>query len=71
MTAWVVTSEELRNYSFLIGVYDSQAKAQAAAMQYLKDYGFTDTYYEEGERSEWWSDKYSDSAVVIERTQIV
>ena len=73
MNVWVVTSEELGNYSFLIGVYDSQEKARTAATQYLKDLGYTDVdiNYEEDEISEYWNDKYSDDAVIIEHTRLV
>ena len=73
MNVWVVTFEELNNYSHLIGVYDSQEKARAAAKQYLENMGWADDYtdYGKDDISEGWSDKYSDNAVVIERTKIM
>ena len=73
MNVWVVTFEEFRNYSSLIGVFDSQEKARAAARQYLKDLGYTDNDfdYDEDGISEYWSNIRSDRTMIIERTQIV
>jgi len=71
MIVWVVTFEEFANYSTLVGVYDSQEKARTAAMQYLRDCGITDVDYDEDETNEYWGDKYSDKAAIIERTRVV
>jgi len=73
MNVWVVTFEELNNYSHLIGAYDSRKKARAAAKQYLEDLGLINDYtdYGKDDISEGWSDKNSDNTVIIERTKIM
>lgn len=73
MDVWVVTFDETKNYSHLIGVYNSQKKARAAAKQFLKDLGLANDYtdYGKDDISECWSDENSDNTVIVERTKIM
>lgn len=69
MEVWVVTF----NYSILVGVYDSQEKAHAAAKQYLADMKYTDicTHHGKNMIGEWWRDESSEYVIFIEHTRVV